>query len=50
MMVGTERDDITGMVLWDPIVNGRAYIQELTTLHREMLAILPRAAEERYIR
>jgi pimeloyl-ACP methyl ester carboxylesterase len=37
MMVGAERDDITSMVLWDPIVNGRAYIQELTTWHRAML-------------
>jgi predicted alpha/beta hydrolase len=37
MMVGAERDDIAGMVLWDPIVSGRAYIQELTNLHREML-------------
>jgi pimeloyl-ACP methyl ester carboxylesterase len=36
-MVGTERGNIDGMVFWDPIVNGRAYIKELTTLQREML-------------
>ena len=36
-MVGGERSDIDGIVLWDPVVSGRAYIEELTTLHREML-------------
>ena len=33
MMVGAERGGIEGMVLWDPVVSGRAYIEELTTLH-----------------
>ncbi len=37
MMTGAERGDIAGMVLWDPIVNGRIYIDELMSLHEEML-------------
>ncbi len=31
--------EIDGMVLWDPIVNGETYLDELTALHREMLGI-----------
>ena len=30
MMVGAERGDIDGMVLWDPVVSGTDYIEELT--------------------
>ena len=37
MMAGVEREDIDGLVLWDPVVSGRAYVEELRTLHREML-------------
>ena len=37
MMVGAERGDIDGMVLWDPVVSGKAYIKELTTRHQAML-------------
>jgi len=37
MMVGATRGDIDGMVLWDAIVNGRTYVEELTALHQEML-------------
>jgi len=35
MMAGAERGDIEGMVLWDPVLNGRAYIRELAILHRD---------------
>ena len=35
--VGAAGGDIDGLVLWDPVVNGRAYLQELHTLHRAML-------------
>lgn len=35
MIVGAERGDIEGMVLWDPVLSGMAYIEELTTLHQE---------------
>lgn len=38
MMVGSERGDIAGLVLWDPIVSGSAYIEELGNLHQEMLS------------
>jgi uncharacterized protein len=29
MLAGVKRGDIDGLVLWDPIVNGRAYVEEL---------------------
>jgi uncharacterized protein len=35
MVVGAERDDIEGMVLWDPVVSGMNYIEELVNLHQE---------------
>lgn len=37
MMAGAERGDVDGMVLWDPVVNGRAYVEEISALHQEML-------------
>jgi pimeloyl-ACP methyl ester carboxylesterase len=37
MLAGADREDIASMVLWDPIVNGAAYIEELSVRHREML-------------
>jgi pimeloyl-ACP methyl ester carboxylesterase len=37
MMFGSGREDIDGMVLWDPVVNGKAYVAELKLLHGEML-------------
>jgi len=37
MMAGAERGDIDGMVLWDPVVSGRVYVEELTALHQDML-------------
>jgi hypothetical protein len=35
MMVGAERGDIEGMVLWEPVLSGTVYIEELTILHQE---------------
>jgi exosortase A-associated hydrolase 2 len=37
LMVGSGRGDIDGMVLWDPVVSGKAYVAELKLLHQEML-------------
>ncbi len=37
LMAGAELEDVEGMVLWDPVVNGNTYVRELRTLHREML-------------
>lgn len=36
MMVGANRGDVEGLVLWDPVVSGSAYIEELTALHWEL--------------
>ena len=37
MMSGAERGDIEGLVLWDPVVDGRAYLRETRTEHQERL-------------
>ena len=37
MLVGAKQKDIDSMVLWDPVVNGRAYVEELMTWHQTML-------------
>ena len=37
MMVGAERGDVEGLVLWDPVVDGRVYIREMTTVHQDLL-------------
>jgi len=37
MIVGAEQGDIDCMVLCDSIIHGRAYFEELQTLHRTML-------------
>jgi pimeloyl-ACP methyl ester carboxylesterase len=39
MMAGAERRDISGMVLWDPVVRGTAYVEKLITLHQRMLRL-----------
>ena len=36
-MVSSGRDDIEGLVLWDPIINGGEYLGELTQWHKEKL-------------
>ena len=51
MIVGSGRGDIDGMVLWDPVVSGKACVEELQLLHREMLRRVhthqkPRADEQ----
>jgi pimeloyl-ACP methyl ester carboxylesterase len=37
MMAGAERGDVRAMVLWDPVVNGNAYVKQLAAWHRKML-------------
>ncbi len=36
-MIGAEREDIDGMILWDPVVKGERYIRELESSHLDML-------------
>ena len=36
MMAGAERGDIEDMVLWDPIVDGSAYLDEMAALHQDL--------------
>jgi pimeloyl-ACP methyl ester carboxylesterase len=35
IMAGAERGDIQRVVLWDPVVSGVSYLEELATLHQE---------------
>jgi hypothetical protein len=34
------RPDIEAMVLWDPVIRGKAYLDELQALHREFLSAI----------
>lgn len=36
-LVGVNRQDVDEMVLWDPVVRGQQYLEELRRLHRDML-------------
>jgi len=36
-MAAAGRADIDGMVLWDPVIAGKLYLEELKHLHRQML-------------
>lgn len=47
--VGADRGDVDGIVLWDPIVCGKAYLDELTAMHTGMLGyahVEPKARPE----
>jgi len=37
MIAGTKRGDVDSIVLWDPVINGTTYLQELKHLHNEWL-------------
>lgn len=37
MLAAAERTDIDGLVLWDPIVNGQAYVKDLIGAHEHWL-------------
>lgn len=37
IIAGAEQGDVDGMVLWDPVVSGRDYLEELNALHQRML-------------
>lgn len=39
---GSRREDFEGLVLWEPVVNGKAYLKELVDLHEEMLRFRPK--------
>ena len=36
MIVGAQRGDLDGMVLWNPVVDGPSYIRELQSWHKEV--------------
>jgi hypothetical protein len=38
-MAGAEGEDLEGLVLWDPVINGRTYLEELIAFHQEWLRL-----------
>ncbi|MCB9450595.1 MAG: alpha/beta fold hydrolase [Anaerolineaceae bacterium] len=40
LLAGMQRSDVTGMVLWEPVVNGAAYLESLAEAHRNKLYYL----------
>ena len=41
-MSGIQQDNLAGLVLWDPVVNGKNYWHELLSLQKEMLRFRPK--------
>jgi alpha/beta superfamily hydrolase/acyl carrier protein len=37
MLAGAVQDNISKMVLWEPVIQGKEYLQELTTQHQETI-------------
>lgn len=47
MMVGCEQGDVEDVVLWDPIVSGRAYLEDMKRLHKRTFGYTYRAPKSR---
>jgi pimeloyl-ACP methyl ester carboxylesterase len=41
-LAGSRRENFSSLVLWDPVVNGKGYLNELLSLQKEMLRFRPR--------
>jgi pimeloyl-ACP methyl ester carboxylesterase len=41
-LAAIERRDVESLVLWDPVVSGRNYLEDLVSLHKEMLRFRPK--------
>lgn len=37
ILVGARRGDVEGIVLWDPVISGKLYVEQLTQMHHETL-------------
>jgi uncharacterized protein len=42
MIAGAQRGDLESLVLWDPVVNGKSYLDGLLSLQKEMLRFRPK--------
>jgi len=47
MMAGAGRRDLAAMVLWDPVISGARYLDELLALHKDMLRYAHVMAEQK---
>lgn len=36
-MVGAEHGDVDAMILWDPVINGKTYVEELLMMHQAQM-------------
>ena len=41
-IIGSQRGDVESLVLWDPVVNGKSYLEKLLSLQKEMLRFRPK--------
>ena len=46
-LAGVQCGDVESMVLWDPVVNGKSYLENLLFLQKEMLRFRPRPKGDR---
>jgi len=37
ILAGAQRGDVAGLVLWDPVISGKAYVEQLIQIHHETL-------------
>ena len=37
ILAGAQRGDVAGLVLWDPVISGKTYVEQLTQMHHETL-------------
>jgi len=44
LLESADKGNLDGLVLWDPIVSGRAYLEELGAMHAQMTRSLPGGA------
>lgn len=47
LLAAARRNDIAGLVLWDPVINGRDYLTELISLNRRLLRFRPKPTRHR---
>jgi len=46
-MTSVQRDDVESLVLWDPVVNGKRYLEGLLRLRKEVLRLRPKPGRGR---
>jgi pimeloyl-ACP methyl ester carboxylesterase len=47
LLTAARRNDVQNLVLWDPIVNGQAHLEEMVSLEKELTRFRPKPKERR---